>query len=815
MPWQWTYQSSQMSIGKIDPTDATETARQADSATAAGGPIAMPHADAGTDIEMEPTEALTPQPQGRRHPQRETAQVGKKNSLALPIGFMLLEYRIDAQLGQGGFGITYLATDVNLDTKVAVKEYLPSHLAHRASDKSIAPIWPDDREHYQQGLDSFLIEARTLATFHHPNIVRVARFFEAHRTAYMVLEYERGKALKEWWLAHNDLPEQDLAILLQPLFDGLAAVHQAGYLHRDIKPDNIFVRRDDGSLVLLDFGAARLTSSTMQALAGAVTPGYAPPEQYDDGSEGPATDIYSLGATLYWMVSGGKPPPAPLRLGGKDPIIPAELVGKGLYTVEFLRAIDWALTLERADRPQDMQQFRRALFAGQRATLGLQEALLLGDSARSNGEDIEGLSSGPRHLHSKGARLLRSAGRPQSWPIGVKMMLAMVFAALLPMLITAYYNLSGALTAVSGAELHNLEQLAQSTAGRLSQLLDDSRNLATYLGNDDDFFAYLNDQSEPMQTAITAKLRSVVAANADVQFLMVMAPDGTAIASSDSTVIGRNFKFRDYFKIAMQNRPNMTGVIIGSVAGEAGIYYANPISRAGGAVIGVVVLRIKGAAVNAILNDARQGPQRVPFLIDSDGVLIYHPDKTKLYHSLTPLSEAQLAAIVADQRFRRSTIETVNMPELAHAMIGTTRISNLSYHSSLSGKDEIVGFAPVRGQKWVVGVTETRDFFEAPLNHLFNNVLYSVGLVGVVFLLLASVFARTLVRPIERLTNAAHALKNGDYAKATIRVTSDDELGKLARTFNVMIDVLRQRDREYQRGRAPRRGVRERREDRE
>ena len=118
--------------------------------------------------------------------------------LTLPAGFRLHEYRIDAVLGQGGFGVTYLATDVHLNAKVAIKEYLPAQVAQRASDKSVFPRWPEDTSLYRNGLDSFLVEARTLATFRHPNIVRVARFFEANRTAYMVLEYERGKSLKEW-----------------------------------------------------------------------------------------------------------------------------------------------------------------------------------------------------------------------------------------------------------------------------------------------------------------------------------------------------------------------------------------------------------------------------------------------------------------------------------------------------------------------------------------------------------------------------------------------------------------------------------------
>ena len=138
------------------------------------------------------------------------------NALALPIRFKLHEYRIDAVLGQGGFGITYLAVDVNLNTKVAVKEYLPADFACRSSDRSVTPRSPDHLDVYQTGLDSFLHEARTLATFRHPNIVRVARFFEAHQTAYIVLEYEHGQSLKNWWPEHAKLPERELLALLQP-----------------------------------------------------------------------------------------------------------------------------------------------------------------------------------------------------------------------------------------------------------------------------------------------------------------------------------------------------------------------------------------------------------------------------------------------------------------------------------------------------------------------------------------------------------------------------------------------------------------------
>jgi serine/threonine protein kinase len=146
--------------------------------------------------------------------------------------------------------------------------------------------------------------------------VRVARFFEANKTAYMVLEYERGQSLKAWRKKRGDnIPEQMLVTLLAPLLDGLAVVHKSGYLHRDIKPDNIYVRDEDGSLVLLDFGAARQTASEKAEIGTVVTPGYGPIEQYAGGGrQGPWTDIYALGATLFWLVSGRKPIDAPARL---------------------------------------------------------------------------------------------------------------------------------------------------------------------------------------------------------------------------------------------------------------------------------------------------------------------------------------------------------------------------------------------------------------------------------------------------------------------------------------------------------------------
>jgi len=283
---------------------------------------------------------------------------------ALPAGYALHEYRIDKVLGAGGFGLTYLATDANLNLKVAVKEYLPSDFASRSEDSTVQPRSEDTTESFQWGLRRFMDEAKTLASFRHPNIVRVMRFFEANQTGYMVMEFVEGKPLSDWIATHRPVPQPALLALVAPLLDGLEMIHKAGYLHRDIKPANIFMR-DDGSPVLIDFGSARQLAGGNQELTAVVSPGYAPLEQYHaHGKQGPWSDLYAFGGVLYWMVTGSKPVEAAARVR-KDVQPPAVQLGDGKgYTREFLETVDWALAPNEDERPQSVMEFRRRLTGG-------------------------------------------------------------------------------------------------------------------------------------------------------------------------------------------------------------------------------------------------------------------------------------------------------------------------------------------------------------------------------------------------------------------------------------------------------------------
>ena len=263
-------------------------------------------------------------------------------------------------LGTGGFGITYAAHDEGLATTVAVKEFYPAELGSRDSTMTVRPRANEHREMFEHLKGAFVREAQTLIKFRHPGIVRVLSVFEAHGTAYMVMEFERGRSLKQRLAELRRPPNQvEMDALLEPLLAALEVVHAAGYLHRDIAPDNIIIR-DDGSPVLLDFGSARPVTS---AMTGIVKSGYSPQEQYaaNTSLQGPWTDIYALGATLYGAVTG-RPPEQSMARTIDDTTQPLATAGLDGYRAEFLAGIDAALRIPPKDRPQSIAELRAIMY---------------------------------------------------------------------------------------------------------------------------------------------------------------------------------------------------------------------------------------------------------------------------------------------------------------------------------------------------------------------------------------------------------------------------------------------------------------------
>ena len=284
---------------------------------------------------------------------------------ALPQGHRIEEYELERVLRTGDFDITYLASDRNSNAKVVLKEYLPSEIVRRTADNSVAPQEDTFREDFEWGMEQFLDQARTLAQFQHPNIVRVHRSFEAQGTAYMAMEYVKGETLAEVLARRMTLSESALRDMLQRLLAGLVVVHEANLLHGDINPENIVLRNEGDSPVLLDFGAARQAiGARIRPDTPVVTPGYAPPEQYSaQGEQGPWTDLYALGGVCYRALTGQTPADATDQ-SRQDPLTLLRRLCGDHVSAPTLDAIGWALRVDAPGRPQDVAAWR-ANFLGE------------------------------------------------------------------------------------------------------------------------------------------------------------------------------------------------------------------------------------------------------------------------------------------------------------------------------------------------------------------------------------------------------------------------------------------------------------------
>jgi serine/threonine protein kinase len=391
---------------------------------------------------------------------RTIAEPRQGQGAALPVGQALQEYVIEGLVGEGGFGIVYLARDTRLDRKVALKEYMPTNLAQRGSDRTVTVRSERYRETFVLGLRSFVNEAKLLASFDHPSLVKVYRFWEENGTAYMVMPFYEGPTLRQKLNELGQPPDEAwLRALLAPMIDALELIHNDHCWHRDIAPDNILLLAPSKTQagpapqlrpLLLDFGAARrVIGDVTHNLTVILKPGYAPLEQYaesDSMKQGPWTDVYALCAVLYCAVTGRAPVPSVSRVLSDD-MVSAVQAGAGRYSHAFLAAIDTGLAVRPDARPPSMaalrEQFdlsrtRAAQHAAQPRRAGPAEGALgnAGVAAQSADAPVARSNSAPaapgRADPASGPRDERDhagAGGAPKWPLILACFVALVVAA--------------------------------------------------------------------------------------------------------------------------------------------------------------------------------------------------------------------------------------------------------------------------------------------------------------------------------------------------------------------------------------------------
>lgn len=333
-------------------------------------------------------------------PEPPVASTG--SSTILPAGYRLGEFEIAGLIGEGGFGIVYLAHDHSLERRIALKEYMPTSLARRTGGLRVSAKSERFAETFAIGLRSFVNEAKLLAQFDHPALVKVYRFWESNGTAYMAMPFYEGITLRRRLGQMSAPPSaQWLKRILSPLMDALEVIHREQCYHRDIAPDNIMLLEDDRPL-LLDFGAARRVIADMtQALTVILRPGYAPIEQYAEVPglrQGAFTDVYALAAVLYYAILGETPPVSVGRMMN-DTMKPISLAAAGRYDESFLWGIDQSLAVKTEDRPQSIAEMRALLGVGEAARAPMRARL--GQTAPPGPSRSVGAAGAPAHRPSR------------------------------------------------------------------------------------------------------------------------------------------------------------------------------------------------------------------------------------------------------------------------------------------------------------------------------------------------------------------------------------------------------------------------------
>ena len=452
--------------------------------------------------------------------------MGAYHKDALPTGYKLQEYLIEAVLGHGGFGITYLARDTKLGAKVAIKEYLPSELATRKDQTIVIPKLDsrEDVRSYKWGLLRFIKEAQALALYKHPNIVRVLRFMESNGTAYVVMEYEKGTNLAQYLRQHGPrLKESDLLRIILPVLNGLATVHQHNMLHLDIKPDNIYLR-DDGSPMLIDFGSARSAiSKHSHSKHTILTPGYAPIEQYPDkGNPGPWTDVYAIGATMYRCITNKKPDESINRYKTilnyqADPLTPVEKLAKYKYQPYILDCINWAMQVYSKDRPQTARE--------------LQEGLMGKLNRPATSKPATFIPSGPPKRTTKLPRYIRSRVQRKKSRVGAWVFLFFILGGLGGGIYWFWPQIN---PHIKGFFANGLENLAKGDrSDRLSKRTQ-QQGTATSYRKKRAIRTSLRGSSRAARSRIPNRLVMTINAHNDWVLSIAFSPDGSKIVSTGS-----------------------------------------------------------------------------------------------------------------------------------------------------------------------------------------------------------------------------------------------------------------------------------------
>lgn len=378
---------------------------------------------------------------------------------------------------------------------------------------------------------------------------------------------------------------------------------------------------------------------------------------------------------------------------------------------------------------------------------------------------------------------------PPRWPISVKLSVSLLAFALIPMGLTTHFNLRESFADVEAAAYQNLELLAASHSARLEQFIVGNQRVAEHFAQNPLIAEFLQaSPAERLQLQEEVDQTILRLQNADPDYALVYLIDNQGVGAASPglpKVVGDTLKFRDYFRIPKHTgKSYVSSILVGTNTNQPGLYFSAPVLDEQQRFLGIATLKVKGEAIWQMVDNLHTEEDEGAFLIDQAGIIIAHPDKSLLYHSLDTLPPRTLTQVMRDRRYALEDIASLGLKPLAQAMVGAQHSGYVHYYDPILQQDRVVGFAPLDNQTWVMGVSQPEASLMASLRGLAIRSYVALGIAGTGAILLSAVLIRSIVRPIHDLTLAVAEVEQGKFN--FVPDERVDELGTLARAFNAM-----------------------------
>jgi len=405
-------------------------------------------------------------------------------------------------------------------------------------------------------------------------------------------------------------------------------------------------------------------------------------------------------------------------------------------------------------------------------------------------------------------------GLPVRRSIGAKLIIAFLALAIIPMSATAYYNLTQGQSAVAEVARKNLMELSRSTAHRIEQLLTENQRTSATLAGEPLVAQFLaasdEEERKVLSPQIYQTLQNFADTHPDYDAPGLLDANGIVVASLEARLEGKDRSFRDYFQVSIQGQPYVSDMLVGRATGRPGVFLTNPVVTAEGEIVGINIVWLKGDTIWSIIDDVVVGEEGFAYLVDQDGVIIAHPDRDLLYHSLGELTPEAAATISATIRFGMTEDtetplipESLGLDDLVAELVPLPqsppipggRSGTHRYYSPLDHRDHVAGYTRLEAYPWTVVVDLPEAQFLAPLQRLGSVAWGSVGLVAVITLIVSILLVRTITHPIRRLTSVAIAVEHSQpFEPADIEdvTLGRDEIAQLGRVFSGMVLALQQ-----------------------